>query len=163
MESDIPVLEPDENGYWAIYDDSRKIWHKNKYSQDTMMKLSDLYDKAKENRKLNSKFISLEKGESFRGQYVGVEEVMGQFGETRHYSFIMDGKERIFNKASDKFLENMVKAGVEEGNEITVKKEGEGYKTVYPVINHTNLENVKKNKDDNSGDLQKSSEKENAN
>ena len=29
--SDIPVIEPDVGGYWEIYDDGRKIWHKDKY------------------------------------------------------------------------------------------------------------------------------------
>ena len=28
---DIPVIEPAKGGYWEIYDDGRKIWHKNLY------------------------------------------------------------------------------------------------------------------------------------
>ena len=107
-----------------------------------MAKLSDLNDKAKIEKKANSKFISIEEEESFRGKYVGVEETTGQFGKTRHYTFLVDGNEKIFNKASDKFLENMVKAGVDEGDEITVKREGKGYDTKYPVVNHSKLKDA---------------------
>ncbi len=35
-QSDIPILEPDVGGYWKIYDDGRKIWHKNEYPQPNL-------------------------------------------------------------------------------------------------------------------------------
>jgi len=37
--SDIPIIEPDVGGYWEIYDDGRKIWHKNEYPQNNSMKI----------------------------------------------------------------------------------------------------------------------------
>jgi len=43
--SDIPVIEPnkEEGGYWAIYDDGRKIWHNNKgyYFKGKKMKIKN--------------------------------------------------------------------------------------------------------------------------
>lgn len=106
--------------------------------------LEEMNQQAKEFKKKNSKFITLEEGESFKGQYTGVEKTTGQFGETRHYTFIVDGQEKIFNKASDKFLENMVKAGVEEGDKITVERTGTGYDSAYSVVNDTNIKDAKK-------------------
>ncbi|HUW43536.1 MAG TPA: hypothetical protein VMV95_01065 [Bacillota bacterium] len=37
--SDVPVLEPAKNGYWEIYDDGSKIWHKNECPQNNKMRL----------------------------------------------------------------------------------------------------------------------------
>ena len=36
LPSDIPILEPEKNGYYEIYEDGSKIWHKNEYPPKSM-------------------------------------------------------------------------------------------------------------------------------
>jgi hypothetical protein len=99
------------------------------------MALKDVYKASKEERKANSKFISIGSGESFVGRFISVEDVAeSNFGPTRHYKFeLEDGSEKIFNKASNKFLDAMVETGVTEGDTVEVKAFGEGFKRTYQV------------------------------
>jgi len=126
----IPVIEPNNNGYWEIYKDAndkiiKKIWHQKNMSLDT------LYNEEKENRKDKGHFISLDSGESFEGEFVGVEKTTGQFGEVNSFTFIVDGEEKLLNSKSFKLLKGMIEAGVKEGDKVKITKEGTGFKTTY--------------------------------
>lgn len=34
QQKEIPIIEPAKDGYWEIYDDGRKIWHKDEFPSD---------------------------------------------------------------------------------------------------------------------------------
>ncbi len=131
-DNSIPILETEENGYWEIYKDAqdhiiKKVWHPQN------MSLEAIYNKQKENRKDKGKFIVLDSGESFEGEFVGVEETSGQFGEVNSFTFLINGEEKLLNSKSFKLLKSMVDAGVKEGNKVKITKEGTGFKTTFSV------------------------------
>lgn len=97
------------------------------------MSLQDIYKNKKQERKEKSKFISLDAGESFEGEYVSVEEMIGSFGPTIAYTFIVNGEEKVFNKSSFRFLTAMNDNEVKEGDKIKVTAAGEGLKRTYTV------------------------------
>ncbi len=39
--NEIPIIEPSDNGYYEIYDDGRKIWHKNKFPSNYQFNWED--------------------------------------------------------------------------------------------------------------------------
>lgn len=127
---EIPIIEKDDEGYWEVYKDAqnhiiKKVWH-----QNTMGNLQQLYDKQKEDRKSN--FISLDDGESFEGEFVGVEETTGQFGETNQFTFIVNGEQKILNSKSFGLLKGMAKTA-KEGDKVKITKTGAGFKTKFQV------------------------------
>ena len=152
----IPTIEesPDSDGYWEVYKDAedkviKKVWHANKVvkrdafeegldniinnKEENMASLEDIYKEDKVNRKDKSRFVKLDSGESFIGEFVGVEKTTGQFGEVNSFTFIVDGNEKVWNTKSFKVLESMVKVGVKEGSKVKITKEGQGFKTTYLV------------------------------
>ena len=94
-----------------------------------MSNLNELYEEGKK----NSLYLSLADGETFTGQYISVEKGVGQFGETKYYTFIVDGIEKKFNNKGFGFLQSMIKAGVEENDMVTITRHGEGRETRYSV------------------------------
>ena len=94
-----------------------------------MSNLENLYQEGKK----NSPYLTLSDGESFTGQFVGVEKGMSSFGETNYYTFLVDGIEKSFNNKSFGFLSGMMKAGIKEGDTVKITRKGSDKATKYKI------------------------------
>lgn len=147
---DIPIIEKQGSGYWETYKDAsnkiiKKVWHTTKINYrdvpsvdkdvinqefQNMSNLQDFYKEEKANKKSN--FISLDDGESFVGEFVGVEKTTGQFGEVNSYTFLIDGEQKILNSKSFGLLRGLAEKAV-EGDKVKITKTGQGFKTKWQV------------------------------
>ena len=150
--NEIPIIDEGNGGYYEVFKDAenkeiRRVFHKqnnlikvgdiikerldNVSDKKSMPTLDELYTEEKETKKSN--FISLDDGDSFEGQFIGVEKTTGQFGEVNSFTFVVNGEQKVLNSKSFGLLKNMVKAGVKEGDKVKITKTGQGFKTKFAV------------------------------
>ena len=98
------------------------------------MSLQTIYESAKADRKDNFKFVKIEEGEIFKGEFVGVNDIINNFGQECHeYKFNTENGEKLFQNGSFRLLQAMMTAGVEEGDIIEISKTGDKFETQYFV------------------------------
>ena len=112
-----------------ITDNQIPILEEEDRHSNNKMSLQSIYEDAKK----KGRFISLGEGESFEGEFVGVEQTTGQFGEVNTFTFLIEGEEKILNSKSFKLLKGMIDAEVKEKDKVKITKEGTGFKTTFSV------------------------------
>ena len=78
-----------------------------------------------------SSFVKLESGESFTGKFLGCREGSFKGQPLIEYKFNINGDEKVFSSGATKLARQMNR--VEIGEEVSIKKIGEGYDTTYEV------------------------------
>lgn len=95
---------------------------------NNLANLQDLYNKAQE----QLTWVKLKDGESFEGEFVGVEEVSGFKGkQTNEFTFIVKGIQKSLQTSSFSLLRSMIDAGIKEKDVVKITRHGEGTETKY--------------------------------
>lgn len=89
------------------------------------MDLKQFADKKKEERKVNSKFISLNPEESFIGEFVSIEGFKSvQYGNQVAFKFIVNGETKTWNRGdtrvTSRLINDMVALGVVKGTLVKI-------------------------------------------
>lgn len=91
------------------------------------MDLKSFAEKRKQERKANSKFVSINPGESFTGEFLGIENFeSSQFGKQIAFKFKIDGETKQWNRGdtgvTGKLINQMVELGVVEGKKVKISR-----------------------------------------
>ncbi len=142
ISNDIPILEPEEEGYWEIYKDAedkiiKRVWHQN---QNISMVNSTLQS-FQEKKKAQSAFITLsDDKESVSGVVKAIKQLLKVgFGgkEVEVIRLEMETKEGLknFDKGSKQWVDELVSKEVDIGSDITITRHGikDDKKTTYGI------------------------------
>ena len=112
------------------------------------MDLKSFVEKDKKERQGKSKFITLNEGESFTGEFLGLENFKSPaFGDQISFKFKVGGEEKTWNRGvtgvTRRLCHHLVEAGVGEGDTVKINRlPNEGKASVFTVekINGKNEE-----------------------
>ena len=112
------------------------------------MDLKAFADKRREERKANSKFISINPGESFTGEFLSIDNFdSSQFGKQVAFKFKIGDEEKQWNRGdtgvTSKLINEMVELGVVKGTKIKISRQPNNGKAAVLTVELVNGKDAK--------------------